>query len=115
MSTQLSKLHVRFIQTQKDFYLHTADKKAQKLPLSQLYIKDNIHFYLINKSEPIKQEQSLQLSFKEPTPALNTLSCEFNIQEVPEKSEEYEDALLFFNTNSEEVNQLLLLSIKTID
>jgi len=115
MSIQLSKLHVRFIQTQKNFHLQTADTKTQKLPISQLYIKDNIHLYLINKSEAIKEENTLNLSFKEATPALNTLSCEFSVQEIQKESEGYEDALLFFNTDADEVNQLLLLSIKAID
>lgn len=114
MSTQLSKLHVRFIQTQKNFYLFKGEgTKGEKLPLSQLYVKDNNNFYLINQNSPISEDQ-VTLTFKEPTPALNTLTCKVSSQEMPNGSEEHEDALLFFNAEPQDVKQLLLLTIQEV-
>ena len=114
MSAQLSKLHVRYIQTQKSFtQLKSKNAKEQKLPLSQLYIKDNSSFYLIQKESPI-QEKTLSLLFKESTDALKTLQCDVTVSEVDKTSEAFEDALLFFNTDASQINQLLLLTIDTI-
>lgn len=115
MSTQLSKLHVRFIQTQKNFYLFKGeDTKGEKLPFSQLYVKDNNNFYLINQNSPISEGQVVTLTFKEATPALNTLTCKAASQEMLNGSEELEDALLFFNAEPQDVKQLLLLTIQEI-
>ncbi len=115
MSAQLSKLHVRFIQTQKNFHLlKDAQTKAEKLPLSQLYVKDNNNFYLINQNSPIQEDQALSILFKEATPALDNLDCKLSVQEIQKHSEEYEDALLFFNTQTQDIKQLLLLSIEEI-
>ena len=115
MSPQLSKLHVRFIQTQESFYLLKGENsKSTKLPFSQLYIKDNNNFYLINQNTPIEKGQTLTLTFKEPTPALNTLTCKVSTQEMQNGSEEHEDALLFFNAEPQDVRQLLLLTIQEI-
>ena len=115
MSAQLSKLHVRFIQSQTNLYLcKEGETNSFKLPLSQLYVKDNDHFYLINQDAPFAQDQHLALTFKEPTPALNTLSCKVSLQEIKEESEAYDDTLLFFNAQPHEVNQLLLLTIEEI-
>ena len=115
MSTQLSKLHVRYIQTQKNFYLlKDGETKGEKLPLSQLYVKDNSNFYLINQGDPIGQEQDLSILFKEPTPALNTLNCTVSAKEIEKESEDYEDALLFFNIGPADVQQILLLTIQDI-
>jgi len=114
MATQLSKLHVRFIQTQKSFFLRQdTDAKAQKLPLSQLYVKDNSSFYLINQNDPILDELHTVL-FKEPTDALISLQCDASVKEIDKRSDEFEDALLFFNMDSSSIKQMLLLNIKTL-
>jgi len=115
MSAQLSKLHVRFIQSQKDFLLITNDDtKGQTLPVSQIYVKDNSSFYFLNQNNPIPDEQKLRILFKESTSALNTLECTLNIQTVEKGSETYEDALLFFHVDTSKVTQLLLLTIQAL-
>jgi len=115
MSAQLSKLHVRYIQTQKYFYLSTGENtKNEQLSIAQLYVKDNDHFYLINNAQPIEETQNLNIDFKEPTPALDKLSCSLSSQNIPKESEEFEDALLFFNEEAENVTQILLLTIQEL-
>jgi hypothetical protein len=115
MSAQLSKMHVRFIQSQKNFYLFTHDDtQGQKLPISQLYVKDNSNFYLVNQDGPIHDEQTLRIVFKESTDALNTLECTVTLQALEQENEAYEDALLFFHVDVEKVTQLLLLNIQTV-
>lgn len=115
MSAQLSKLHVRFIQSQTNFFLFTQDDtQGQKLPIAQIYVKDNSHFYLVNQNDPVPDEQTLRIVFKESTDALNTLECTVNLQALEQESEAYEDALLFFHADADKVTQLLLLNIQTI-
>jgi len=115
MSTQLSKMHVRFIQSQKNFFLFTNDDtKGQRLPIAQIYVKDNSTFYLVNQNNPISEEQTLRILFKESTDALKTLECTVNMQAVQKESETYEDALLFFHVDTDKVTQLLLLSIQAL-
>lgn len=113
MSAQLSKLHVRFIQSQKNFYLLQGDSQ-QKLPLSQLYVKDNNFFYFINTSEAIQENQNISILFKEKTHALQTLECSVNKKEILAGSEEFEDALLFFNEEESKVSQLFLLEVSSL-
>ena len=111
----LSKLHVRFIQSQKHFYLIQADDtKGKKLPLSQLYVKDTDNFYLIIKAEPLVLETELSIAFKEKTPALNTLTCSFKVTNLAKESEEHEDALLFFAVDEKKVKQVLLLELSSL-
>ena len=114
MSAQLSKLHVRFIQSQKNFTLLQGDSK-QKLPLSQLYVKDNNFFYFINTGKAIQENQNISILFKEKTHALQTLECGVNKQEISAGSEEFEDALLFFNEEESKVTQLFLLEISSLE
>jgi len=111
----LSKLHVRFIQSQKNFYLSQDDTiKEQKLPIAQLYVKDTSSFYLVITNEPLSQTDKLIIDFKEKTPALNTLKCHFKTTELTNDSEEYEDALLFFNVNEEDIKQVLFLELASL-
>jgi len=108
----LSKLHVRFIQSQQNFYLQ--NKEGTKLPISQLYVKDTNNFYVVLTAEPLIKEDHLTISFKEKTPALNTLECQFNVEALSNDSEDYEDALLFFNVDEEKVKQVLLLNLQSL-
>ena len=111
----LSKLHVRFIQSQKNFYLSQGDTiKEQKLPISQLYVKDTSSFYLVVSKEPLAQTGNLIIAFKEKTPALNTLECHFKTTQLANNSEEYEDALLFFNVDEAAVKQVLFLELASL-
>lgn len=112
MPAELSKLHVRYIQTQKSFSLLRGEIK-QKLPLSQLYVKDNGHFYLLLQNNRL-QEESVRIRFSEPTDALKSLTCDVSVQEIESSSEAYEDALLFFHLGTSELKQLLLLSIDAL-
>ncbi len=115
MSAQLSKLHVRFIQSQKSFLLlREKEKNGENLPITQLYVKDKQNFYFINMNTPLQEEQNLIIQFREPTPALNCLDCGVHMHEIQKGSEEYEETLLFFNVEASEVNQLLLLTIEEI-
>ncbi len=116
MSTQLSKLHVRFIQSQKQFaLLRDDDNKGEKLPISQLYVKDNSTFYIIIESHTIKEDEKVTIRFDESTHALNTLECRVTKQEIEHGSEAYEDALLFFNTDPSKVKQLFSVHVDTLD
>lgn len=115
MSAQLSKLHVRYIQTQKSFSLLTnAGTTEKKLPLFQLYIKDNGNFYLILKENPV-HEKTMSILFKEPTDALKTLRCDVLVSEIAKTDDSFEDTLLFFNTDTSKVKQVLLLNIDAIE
>jgi hypothetical protein len=116
MSAQLSKLHVRFIQSQKNFFLITdTGSKQEKLPISQLYVKDNSSFYLINEGKPLNEDEKLSIFFKEETHALKELQCDVTKQEIAHGSEEFEDALLFFNVDTSKIKQLFLLQINSLD
>ena len=116
MSVQLSKLHVRFIQSQKNFFLQTdAGSKQEKLPLSQLYVKDNSSFYLINESQALSEGEEISILFNEATHALKSLQCGVKQQEIIKGSEEYEDALLFFNVDTSKIKQIFLLQISSLD
>lgn len=116
MSAQLSKLHVRFIQSQKNFYLlREKESKGEKLPITQLYVKDNHHLYLVNQSDLIAEDQNISILFKEATDALNTLECTLSVDDIKKGSEDYEDALLFFNVDTDKVKQVLLLTIQTLN
>jgi len=114
MSAQLSKLHVRFIQTQKSFFLiKNKDSGGDKLPLEQLYIKYNDSFYFVNLVDEITQ-QAFSLLFKESNDYLINLRCDVTAKVIEKGSDEYEDALLFFHSDASDVKQLLLLSIESI-
>jgi len=108
----LSKLHVRFIQTQENFYLKLENKEV-KFPLSQLYVKDTDNFYIVLEDDSFKGD-TLSVSFKEKTPALNTLTCVFNVTKLSSDSEDYEDALLFFNVDESKIKQVLLLNLNSL-
>jgi hypothetical protein len=113
MSAELSKLHIRYIQMQKNFSLCQGEKR-EKLPLSQLYVKDNGHFYLIIQNSPLHEAEAMNIRFSEPTDALKSLTCDVGVQELAPSDEAYEDALLFFNLDTSDVKQLLLLSISAL-
>jgi len=116
MSVQLSKLHVRFIQSQKNFsLLRGEEKKQEKLPLSQLYVKDNSNFYLIIQNQSLQESENITICFDEATHALNTLECTVTKKEIIQGSEEYEDALLFFNTDISKIKQVFALHIDALD
>ena len=116
MSVQLSKLHVRFIQSQKNFFLLTdAAERQEKLPLSQLYVKDNSNFYFINEAQALSEAEKISILFKEETHALKSLQCDVTKQEILQGSEEYEDALLFFNVDTSKIKQVFLLQINSLD
>ena len=116
MSQALSKLQVRYIQSQKQFTLNVeGENKARRLPIGQLYVKDKEHFYLINVDEPLDAKQEMVLLCKEPDVAIKSLECKLGAKEIEKANSKYEEALLFFHIDAKKVKQLLLLSIKTID
>jgi len=116
MSAQLSKLHVRFIQSQKNFdLLYEQGKQSKKLPLSQLYVKDNSNFYLILQNKPHIEDKNVTIRFDETTPALKRLECSVTKEEIPQGSEEYEETLLFFNVDTTQDTQVFLLNIIALD
>ncbi len=109
----LSKLHIRFIQSQKNFLVKTGEKDtAISFPITSLYVKDMQNFYLIIKNEVLHSSDTMQLVFNEKTPALNSLNCEVSTHTLTPQSEEYEDALLFFNTDPSKVSQVILLKVQ---
>lgn len=114
MPAQLSKLHVRFIQTQKSFFLiKSKETNGDKLPLEQLYIKSNGSFYFINLGDEIGKP-AFTLLFKESNDYLKSLRCDVSASVIDKGSDAYEDALLFFHADTSEVRQLLQLSIESI-
>lgn len=99
----LSKLHVRFIQSQKDFTIG-----SQTLPINQLYVKDMNTFYLALSNENNLQPNET-LSFNAPTPALNSLKCVCDVAALA--TEAQEEALLFFQLKASKVWQLNIISL----
>jgi len=111
----LSKLHVRFIQSQKNFYLTQGDTiKEQKIPIAQLYVKDTNSFYMVITDGPLAHEDNISITFKEKTHALTSLVCDFKVDILKSDSEDYEDALLFFHIDEAKVKQVLFLQLQTL-
>ena len=108
----LSKLHVRYIQTQNNFYITTDTLKEDKQSQELLYIKDSSHFYFINSGEPIADKSTLTLNFKHKNDFMDTLECQTDVTVVEKNTKEYETALLFFNLKSSQIKQVLLLTLK---
>ncbi len=98
----LSKMHVRFIQSQKEFGFN-----QHKSPICNLYIKDQQTLYFFNTHSPLETD-TLTLAFNEATPALNSLTLNVSVQRLTKGSEEYDDALLFFNASTQPTELLLL-------
>jgi len=116
MAPLLSKLHVRFIQTQKHFLLQrSADSTNETLPLQQLYVKSNDSFYFINLTDDIDDGSTVSFVFKEGNDYLSSLRCTLKVTCIDKGSDDYEEALLFFHVDASAVRQLLLLTIETID
>lgn len=116
MPATLSKLHVRFIQTQLHFSLKCkASGLTESLPLNQLYIKNNSHFYFANLSDDVQDGSSIELAFTEPNDYLRALQCRCSVKVIATESEEYEEALLFFHQDASAINQVLLLRVETTD
>jgi len=107
----LSKLHVRYIQTQNNFYITTDTITDQKISKEFLYIKNSNSFYLINNSDTITNDTKLTLKFKHANDFMQSFECQTDIILVEKNSEDFETALLFFNTNANKVKQLLLLTL----
>ena len=112
MSTSLSKLHVRFIQTHKTFLLD--HKKSNTFSSSTLYIKDSSNFYLINNEINLYGDEQFTLAFTAPTDYLKSLKCQVEATLLEKNTQEFENALLFFNMAPATVKQILLLSITNI-
>ena len=116
MPAQLSKLHVRFIQTQKEFFIQCrVNSKNQKLPLDNLYIKDSSHFYYANQTDDLQDGSSINLSFKTSNDYLKSLRCEISVKVIERGNDEYEEALLFFHQDESMIKQVLLLSVESIE
>lgn len=115
MPAQLSKLHVRFIQTQNSFSLqNNSNINANGLGIEQLYIKDNSSFYFINLGSSLQSDTSLSMIFKESNDYLSALQCSVSTQIIQKGSDAYEEALLFFQVNEAAVKELFLFSIEDI-
>jgi len=106
----LSKLHVRFIQSQKNFILQQEGSKDEKLPIAQLYVKDTNNFYLALMQESALAK-NVNLVFNEKTPALNLLECSLKASALDKGSEDFEDALLFFQLDESKVKALYALEL----
>jgi len=114
MSISLTKLYVRFIQTQQTFTLKYKQQR-QKFSSSALYIKDNTSFYLLNNEVILLSGEKVSLDFAEKNDYLRALRCEVETTLLEAGSSEYETALLFFNVEPRSVKQILLLKIISID
>ncbi|HFU74586.1 MAG TPA: hypothetical protein ENK65_03435 [Helicobacteraceae bacterium] len=107
----LSKLHVRYIQTQDTFYITTNNIENKKLSKECLYIKDTQHFYFINNNESLDNDETVTLQFKHANNYMSSFECSTTVSIVDKESEDFASALLFFNINAVKVKQLVLLSI----
>ena len=115
MSTQLSKLHVRFIQTQKQFKLQVnPEAKKESISLENLYIKNNNSFYFINTTSDLTESSNTILTFNEKNDYLTQLTCHCKLNIIEEGSDDYEEGLLFFQQEKSAIKQLILLTIETI-
>lgn len=115
MASQLSKLHIRFIQTQRNFFLlREKQGKGEKFPLNQLYIRNSSSFYFVNLSDALQEEQEVSLLFKEANDYLRSLQCTVTVHDIQRSSDEYEEALLFFHVEPNKVKQLLLLTVDAL-
>jgi len=115
MSTQLSKLHVRFIQTQKQFKLQAdTGSKKESISLENLYIKNNTSFYFINTASDLTESSNVILTFNEKNDYLTQLTCQCKLNIIEDDSDDYEEGLLFFQQEKSSIKQLVLLTIKTI-
>lgn len=112
MSTTLSKLHVRFIQTQNNFYLTSGTVKNQKVSKETLYIKDSTSFYLIAPANNFKEDEIVTLNFKHANDYLQSLECETNVHTIDKSSDLFDTALLFFNTDTSNIKTIYLLHLK---
>ena len=72
-------------------------------------------FYLITKIETFTDKETIKIHFNEATHALQSLKCAVTAEEILQGSEEYEDTLLFFNTESSDIKRLFLLHITSIE
>lgn len=116
MSSPLSKLHIRFIQTQKNFFLtRESQSKDEKIPLSQLYIKNNSSFYFVNFNAALQDGEQEAMLFKEANDYLKSLQCQVTTRIIHPSSDEYEDALLFFHVEPAQIKQLALFIVETIN
>ena len=116
MASQLSKLHIRFIQTQKHFFMTKENQsKGEKLLLSQLYIKSSSSFYFVSFNGALQDGEQAELLFKEPNDYLKSLLCQVSTAVITPASDEYEDALLFFHVDPAQVKQLVLFTVETIN
>jgi len=115
MPAQLSKLHVRFIQTQKNFTFQ-ADKGSQKesISLGNLYIKNSNSFYFINTKSDLQNSSNAILMFNEKNDYLTQLECQCELTIIEDGSDDYEEGLLFFQQDKSSIKQLVLLTIKTV-
>ncbi|WP_345977868.1 hypothetical protein [Sulfurimonas sp. HSL3-7] len=115
MTAPLSKLHIRFIQTQKNFVLTGENQsKGEKLPLSQLYVKNNSSFYFVNFNDTLQDGGQAELLFKEANDYLKSLQCKVSTEVIAPSSDEYEDGLLFFHVEPAQVKQLVLFTVETL-
>ena len=114
MSTSLTKLYVRFIQTQTKFSL-LHNKQPHPFESRSLYIKDNTSFYLINNEVTLSSGDKVTLSFNTANDYLKSMKCKVETTVLEEASDEKETALLFFNMEPRTVKQILLLTIVAIE
>ena len=115
MPAQLSKLHVRFIQTQNNFKFQV-DKGSQKesISLENLYIKNSSSFYFINTKSELVNSSNAILTFNEKNDYLAQLECQCELTIIEDGSDDYEEGLLFFQQDQNSIKQLVLLTIKSI-
>ena len=109
MINTLSKLHIRFIQSQESFLLNSTDNRHK---LDHLYIKDSQHFYLLLDA-PLSTE-SVTLKFTQGTDFLRNLNCEVSATLLDNNSETFKEAALFFPFKSSQIKHLALLTINAI-
>ena len=115
MAQQLSKLHVRFIQTQQRFKLQRqTNAKKETISLDKLYIKNSSSFYFINTSSTPLNDKEIFLSFNEANDYLSKLECTCTLSVIEVGSDAYEEGLLFFQQDQHEIEQLILLTLKEI-
>jgi hypothetical protein len=116
--TQLTKLQIRTIQSQKQYKVSTSNDATKTQTYTDLYILGKSMFYLAqtnDKTDPItedvRQGKDILITFKDENGTFTTV-CKAEI--IDKENEEFEDASEFFSQESSKIDHILELTIKEV-
>ena len=116
--TQLNKLQIRTIQTQKQYKVSSSNAETKTHTFDMLYILGKSMFYLAqndNQSHPITKDaldgKDIVIAFKGEGGAFTTV-CSAIV--IDKENDEFEDASEFFTQSSSKIDHILELTIKEV-